>query len=209
MRRRKKALLAAGLLIGAAAMTGCAANTKPSTTVAPSVTAANEQATAEPSTAQPEGEGAQEAADGADEAPIALRVGGEEADADALLEDGTLLLPLVETAKLLGWSASEEKTDDEAQTSFAVSLEKEGSRISVAWVTSDNTIRQITWQKDGLLIPVDTKLTSVGDAIYAPAAFFETAMDVSVDRVGDHVQVTPPEPKNTPNLEDAQAGQEG
>ena len=206
MRRSKKALLAAGLLVGAAAMTGCASATTPIATATP---AANEQATAEPSAAQPEAESTPEADAGTDESPIALRVDGKEADVGALLEDGTLLLPLTETAELLGWNASEETVNDETQTSSAVSLERDGSRISVAWVTSDNTIRQITWQKDGLLIPVDAKLTSKGEAIYAPAAFFEAAMDVAVDRVGDRVEVTPPEPKDTPEMQDAEAGQAG
>ena len=205
MKRSKKAMLAAGLLAGAAAMTGCSGNMNAVTTPTP---VTNEQATVEPAADQPGAEmsGAETAqnpdadtgTDGAD-APIALRVDGQEAAMGALTEQGTLLLPLVETGELLGWTASEERVQEETQERRSVSLTRDGSRITVAWVVSDNTIRQITWQRDGLLVPVDTALTSAGDdVIYAPAAFFEEAMQVRVSRVEDGVEVSAPEPKQTP-----------
>ena len=201
MRRSKKALLAAGLLAGAAAMTGCSSTTSPVATPTP---AANEQATAEPATAEPQQEATPEA--DAETGPIALRVGGQEAAAGALVQEGTLLLPIIETGELLGWTSSEESVQDETQERSTIALQKDDSRITVTWVTSDNTIRQITWQKDGLLIPVDAMLTGANDVMYAPAAFFEVAMDVSVSRVEDRVQVEPPEPKQTPEMQDDSGG---
>lgn len=197
MKRSKKAMLAAGLLAGAAAMTGCASNAKPVTSPTP---VTNEQTTAEPA-GQPESEASPQAESdaGGESGPIALRVDGQEAAMGALEERGTLLLPLAQTGKLLGWTVGEEQVEEETQARRSISLEREGSRITVAWVVSDNTIRQITWQRDGLLVPVDTALTSAGDdVIYAPAAFFEEAMDVRVDRVEDVVEVAPRQPKQTP-----------
>ena len=206
MKRSKKAMLAAGLLAGAAAMTGCTSNTNAVATPTP---VTNEQATAEPAADQPGAEqsGAEnstetDAGTGSEDAPIALRVDGQEAAMGALTEQGTLLLPLVETGELLGWTASEERVQEETQERRSVSLTRDGSRITVAWVVSDNTIRQITWQRDGLLVPVDTALTSAGDdVIYAPAAFFEEAMGASVNRVQDGVEVTSPKPKETPEMQ--------
>ena len=199
MKRRKKAMLAAGLLAGAAAMAGCSSVNNPVATATP---AANEQATAEPATAEPAA-GATPEADPAEneDAPIALRVDGQEADVGALSEQGALLLPIVKTAELLGWEADEQTVEDETQTRSTIALKKDDSRISVTWVTSDNTIRQITWQRDGLLIPVDAHLTGMDGVIYAPAAFFEQAMEVSVSRVEDRVEVDPPEPQQTPEMQ--------
>lgn len=202
MKRSKKAMLAAGLLAGAAAMTGCAANTNATASPTP---VTNEQATEQPAADQPSAaETSPETGGetGSEDAPIALRVDGQEAAMGALEERGTLLLPLVETGELLGWTASEESAQEETQTRRSVALTRDGSRITVAWVVSDNTIRQITWQRDGLLIPVDATLTSAGDdVIYAPAAFFEEAMEASVNRVGDAVEVSPPKPEQTPEMQ--------
>ena len=204
MKRSKKAMLAAGLLIGAAAMTGCASGTSGAASPTP---ATNEQATAEPASDQPgadqpgtdQSETDADGAQSGEDAPLALRVDGKEAAAGALEERGRLLLPLKETGELLGWTASEESAQEETQTRRSISLAREDSRITVAWVVSDNTIRQITWQRDGLLVPVDAYLTSAGDdVIYAPAAFFEEAMQVRVSRVEDGVEVSAPEPKQTP-----------
>lgn len=205
MKRSKKAMLAAGLLAGAAAMTGCASMGKPASTPTP---AANERATAEPPTAEQTAQDAQGTAQPSDqgagssaeegEAPLPLFVDGHEADAPAYFEDGRTLLPVEETASLLGWEAEAESAQDGALTRHALSLTRQGSRISVTWVVSDNTIRQITWQRDGLLVPVDTLLTTFGDAVYAPAAFFEEAMGARVDRVEGRVEVAPPAGEQAP-----------
>ena len=85
-------------------------------------------------------------------------------------------------------------------------MEKDESRISVSWVSSDNTAKQITWQKDGLLIPVDTEITSVQGVVYVPAAFFETAMRAEVEKKRDEILVTTPESSVTPVNDADQAG---
>lgn len=197
MKRSSKAILAAGLIAGAAAMTGCTANTTPVTTPTPQTA---QQETPAPATAQPQTEQTTTPESGAEEAPgpIRIRVGEEEADAHAIEENGMLLLPLVETAQALGWEAKAEETPEETQTRRTITLQREDSRITVAWVSSDNTARQITWQRDGLLIPVDTKITTLEDVVYVPAAFFEEAMQAGVNRGKDEVTLTTPTPKDTP-----------
>lgn len=208
MKKRKCAWLAAGLLAGAAAMTGCSAQTTPVVTPTPDTaqkTTAQPAATADgmgEATPDPSASAAGEETPG----PIALRVGGEELTARALEEDGKLLLPLVETAEVLGWSAEEETVEEETQTRRSVVLSKGDSMISVAWVSSDNTARQITWQKDGLLIPVNTMITTLDGSVYVPAAFFEEAMDVKVKSGMDGVSVSLPEEKATPETQE-QTGQ--
>ena len=95
MRNTRKALLAAGLIAGAAALTGCTANTAPVNTPTPQ---AAQQATAEPATAQPSAAATMEAtAEPAGEetpAPLALLVDGKEVAVNAAKEQGSLLLPL-------------------------------------------------------------------------------------------------------------------
>ena len=197
---RKKALLAAGLLAGAAALTGCTANTMPAATQTPQ--------TAQQETAAPEaGESpAQTASAGGEETPgpIGLRVDGEALKADAVREGDMLLLPLVETAQALGWEARSESQEEESLTRRSVELTREESKITITWTVSDNTARQITWQKDGLLIPVNTYLTTFADRVYVPAAFFETAMRVTVDAQQDTALVMTPEPQQTPETQNGE-----
>lgn len=205
MRSGKRMLLAAGLMAGAAMMTGCSANTRPVTTPTPGA----QQVTAAPATAQPAAESQQmqpsETDAPGDSTPIPLNVAGEEISAGAIEESGKLLLPLEETAKALGWRAESEETEAESQVQRVVTLEKGESRITVSWTVSDNTAKGITWQKDGLLIPVDTHLTTVGEIVYVPSAFFEKAMDVTVQKKQNSVSVASVEPGDTPEKQEQTA----
>ena len=210
MCNRRKALLAAGLIAGAAALTGCTANTAPVNTPTPQ---AAQQATAEPATAQPSAAATMEAtAEPAGEetpAPLALLVGGKEVAVDAAKEQGTLLLPLEATAEALGWKTDSQQTEEETQVRRVVTLEKDDSRITVSWTVSDNTTRSITWQKDGLLIPVDTRITTMDGVVYVPAAFFEEAMDVAITETKTGVAVATPKPMETPQTREDSSGENG
>lgn len=216
MRVNRKAMLAAGLLAGAAAMTGCTAAITPAATPTPK---AAQQATAQPATAQPEASASPEAAEGAMEdemkageetpAPLSLIVQGEKLGAQAIEEDGRLLLPIEETAQALGYKASRETAQEENGEKRTITLDKDDSRITVSWSVSDNTVKGISWQKDGLLIPVDTQLKTVEDIVYAPAAFFEEAMDARIKKADGEVVVTLPEPAETPAAQEQDVGENG
>lgn len=206
MRNTKKALLAASLVAGAAALTGCTANTKPVATPTPQ---AAQQVTPQPATAQPEtaAEATSEPAGEETPAPIELLVDGKEVDIPAEKEQGSLLLPLEATAEALGWKADSQQTEEETQVRRVVTLDKEGSRITVSWTVSDNTTKGITWQKDGLLIPVDTRITTMDGVVYVPAAFFEEAMGVMITEGKTGVSVATPKPMETPaTQEDSENG---
>lgn len=209
-RNRKKALLAAGLIAGAAALTGCAANTAPVNTPTPQ---AAQQATAQPATAQPDAGTAAEATGepAAEEtpAPIELLVDGKEVDFPAQKERGSLLLPLEATAEALGWKADSQQTEEETQVRRVITLDREDSRITVAWTVSDNTAKGITWQKDGLLIPVDARITTMDEVVYVPAAFFEEAMDVTITEGKAGISVAPPAPRETPPAAEDSQGENG
>lgn len=187
MKRRNKAILAAGMLAGSCALTGCASGGAPQPTPSPDVA---QQQSAEPS---PEA-----SAEPKKEAPIPLWVDGREAENAAVEENGALLLPLIETGEALGWTAESEELTEETQIRRSVALTKDNSKISVTWMVSDNTASAITWQKDGLLIPVDTRLTTLESVVYVPAAFFEEAMDASVMRKENAVEVSSMESTATP-----------
>lgn len=210
MCNRRKALLAAGLIAGAAALTGCTANTAPVNTPTPQ---AAQQATAQPATAEPSAAATTEAtAEPADEetpAPLALLVDGKEVAVDAAKEQGTLLLPLEATAEALGWKTDSQQTEEETQVRRVVTLEKDDSRITISWTVSDNTTRSITWQKDGLLIPVDTRITTMDGVVYVPAAFFEEAMDVTITETKTGVAVATPKPMETPQTREDSSGENG
>ena len=211
MRVNKKAMLAAGLIAGAAAMTGCTANTTPVATPTPQ---AAQQATAAPVTAEPtaaatDAGAATEPAAEETTAPIALLVDGKEVSVGAAMEQGELLLPLSQTAEALGWDADSQQTEGETQTKRVVTLERDGSRITVSWTVSDNTAKGITWQKDGLLIPVDTRITTMDGVVYVPAAFFEEAMDVTITETKTGVAVATPKPMETPQTREDSSGENG
>ena len=206
MHAKKKALLAAGVLAGLAALTGCTAKPLAAPTAKPA-----QQQTAQPQTAQP----SPQATASTDEAPdsdqspaqLALTIDGEQADGHAIMEMDELLLPLEQTGEKLGWKAKSEKTEEETLTRRVITLEKEDSRITVSWTVSDNTAKNISWQKDGLLVPVDARLTTVGDVVYVPAAFFEEAMDVRVVKNETNVIVSVPKPDDTPKMEEDSSGE--
>ena len=210
MHAKKKILLAVSLAVGAAALTGCSAAARPVNTPTPM---AAQQQTAQPATAQPE---VQETV-APDETPeaeatpeaISLLIGGEKASVGAILEQDKLMLPLVETAEKLGWKAESEQTEEETQTKRVITLEKDKSRITVSWTVSDNTAKNISWQKDGLLIPVDTHITTIGENVYVPAAFFEVAMDAHIDKRETNVIVSTPKPDDTPKMTEDSTGENG
>lgn len=203
MKRNKKAILAAGLLSGAAALTGCSANTTPVTTPTPQPA---QQETVAPPTAEPAAQASTAPDDqmeaGGEETPgpIRLRVDGQEADISAIEEQDMLLLPLMETAALLEWKASSESLEEETKIRRTITLEKEESKITVTWISSDNTASQITWQRDGLLIPVNPYITTMDDVVYVPVSFFEEAMDVSVQQGQDAIDLQTKAPADTPQM---------
>lgn len=195
MKRRKKAILAAGMLMGAAALTGCTAGTPSTSSTSTPQTAQQQTAEATPQTSP-----SVETTDEETPAPIRLRVEDRDMDIGAIEEDGRLFLPLAETGEALGWKAESESMEEESRTRRSISLTKEDSRITVTWLVSDNTTSQITWQKDGLLVPVDPALTTLHDVVYVPAAFFEEAAGVSVSRTAEGIDVQPPASKDTPPM---------
>ena len=207
MKRSKKAWLAAGLLAGAAALTGCSITPAPVATPTPDTA---QKQTAIPGGAETTVSPDESPASAEDTpAPLELTVDKTDVPEGAVAEEDRLYLPLIETGKALGWDVTEESQDGEDDTRRSVAMEKEDSRITVSWVVSDNTIRQITWQKDGLLIPVDAELTSVDGVVYVPAAFFEKAMRVSVETGESGVAVYTPKPEETPENDAEEAGGEG
>lgn len=196
----KKTLLAAGLLAAAAAMTGCTAGVAPVTTPSPQA----QKATAQPATGQSAQQDEQNSAAEQAQKTLELTVDEKAVSPGAVREEAELLLPLMETAQALGWEAKSEETEqeDKTQTRRVITLDKDESRITVSWTVSDNTARNIVWQKDGLLIPVDTRITTIDDAVYVPAAFFEEAMGAAVSAGEESVSVMPPEAAATPDTQE-------
>lgn len=195
MRINRKAMLAAGLITGAALMTGCTADTKVVERATPQ---AVQQQTAQPESAQMEASPDIAAQEGESQQVLALLVDGKEAKESAVKEHGKLLLPLEATGEALGWKADSRETQEETKTSREITLEKDESRITVSYEVSDNTIRKISWQKDGLLIPVDTNIETFEGVVYVPAAFFEEAAGVKIGEGENRVEVSSPEPMDTP-----------
>lgn len=187
---KQKGLLAMCILMVGAALTGCTSTGQPAATPQTA-----EKATVEPireeHTAEPE-----------QSEKLTLMVNDEEIGEGALRERNMVLLPLMKTGEALGYEAKEETLEEETQKKRTITLSKTDSRITVSWIVADNTARQITWQKDGLLIPVDTELTTFDGVVYVPAAFFEEAVDAQVTEKQDSVIVRLPEPKDTPEMQE-------
>lgn len=198
MRGNRKTMLCAGMLAAAAMMTGCTADVRPA--AAPTQQPVQQQ-TAQPDAAEPDAS-PDAAMEGEEtQGSVALEVDGKTAETGALKEEGTIWLPLVQTGELLGWKAQDKETEEETQIKREITLEKDNSRITVSYQVSDNTIRGISWQKDGLLVPVDTRIKTENDIVYVPAAFFEAATDAVISEKADTVQVSSPEPMDTPQTD--------
>ena len=208
MRVSKKAMLAAGLIVGAAALTGCTANTTPAATPTPK---AAQQETAMPVTAQPTASATPEAT--MEPVPkmeiLSLTVDGKALEANAIKEEDKVLLPIKEMGEALGYETASEKTEGESGDKHSITLDRGDSRITVSFTDSDNTLKNISWQKDGLLIPVDPYLKAEGDMVYAPAAFYEEAMGVNVMQEGNAVMVMLIEPSATPETTTQDVGKNG
>lgn len=185
MKQSAKAAIAAGMLAAALMLTGCAAGN-----AGTKQTPQAEQTAQTESTQTPEAEG--------EPGEMPVSIGGKELDAKALREDKGLLLPLGETARALGFDVQEktEETDDKERRS--VELTRGEDKITVLWSVSDNTARDISWQKNGLLIPVDARLTTKGETVYVPAAFFEKAANVMVTEADGKVRIEKKESTVTP-----------
>lgn len=211
MKHSKKALIVVCFLVGATALTGCSTRTAPTAT--PSAQAAQKE-TAQPQSASPDMQAETSASPEQGEAdapvPLALTVDGEAMDGEAMLEHGMLLLPLIPVGEALGYETSQEEIEEQTQVRRSIALQKGESRITVSWVSSDNTARQITWQKDGLLVPVDAKLTTFENVVYVPAAFFEEACGVGISKGEKSVTITSKTPSDTPPMseQDAQKTEE-
>ena len=193
MRGNNKMMLAAGLLAGAAMMTGCTAKMRPAVMSTPKAT---QQQTAQPTTAEPMAQTDEQETT----KQLPLVVDGKETGAKTVKENGKLLLPLVATGEALGWKPQKKATEEETQTKHEITLEKDESRITVSYEVSDNTIRRISWQRDGLLVPVDTQIKRIEEAVYVPGAFFEEATGVRITEKQDMVEVSSPEPMDTPQI---------
>ena len=193
MKSKKGMGLAAGFLACALMMGGCSLPGMPAASPTPDAAA---KATAQPEASDAPTMGEQT------ETGFSLSIGGEPIKTQALEETGRVLLPLVETAEVLGWAAEEESIEEETQTKRSIVLSKDDSRITVTWVVRDNTAKSITWQKDGLLIPVNTHITTKDSVVYVPAAFFEEAREVKVSKTGAGVSVSLPEEKATPDAQE-------
>ena len=193
---RRKTMLAAVLMAGAAMMTGCTADVKPAVTNTPE---AMQQQTSQPAEAQPDTSpdaGMEEE----ETRQLTLRIDGKEADENAVKENEKLLLPLEATGKALGFAVSSKENEGKTENSREIVLKKDDSRITVSYEVSDNTIRRISWQKDGLLIPVDTAIRTFDGVVYVPAAFFEEAAGVRISEGESRVEVSSPEPMDTTQI---------
>jgi len=181
MHMNRKIMFAVWLLAGTAALTGCAVGTNLAEKAIPQ---AAQRQTAQPETSAPAPQEQAEAE------MLTLSVDGKEAGEKALKENDALLLPLEATGEALGFHVKQEKTEDETKTRHEIVLEKDESRITVSYEVSDNTIRRISWQKDGLLIPVDTRIVKRDETVYVPAAFFEEAVKAKISEGENKVEVS-------------------
>lgn len=179
MKQSTKLAMAVGVLASALMLTGCAAGNAGAKQT-PQAAATTEAAQTE-SAEVPDAEGKP--------GEMSVSVSEKELETKALREDKGLLLPLGETARALGYDVQEktEETDDKERRS--VEMTQGEDKITVLWSVSDNTARDISWQKNGLLIPVDARLTTKGETVYVPAAFFEKAADVVVTEADGSVKI--------------------
>lgn len=185
MRRRRLYGALAALALG---LSGCAAG-MPEASPSPSGTGTEQVATATPSeaaSAAPAGPSATPRAN------LAVTVDGKRLMGQGLRAEDETFLPLVETARALGYAADVAETQSDGRKRCVHTFSMEGdaaTEVTVSYLVQDNTVTDIQFARGKLIVPVDRVLQVEGDTVYAPEDFFEEAMEAEIDDEDGRVTV--------------------
>ena len=190
---KKNRSFTAALMLMAVSLAGCAAQgaeqpaVTPTQTQTPAVTVAP---TATPSPA-PTGTPAPT------REPMPVQVEGKALSQDARMMQGKTMLPLIETMERLGYKTrvSELSEDDGTRRVHTFTKETEKNvEISVSYLLTDNTVSDVSFVRDKLIVPVDRLLLFEDETVFAPANFFEEAAGVFVTSQGAQITVSETQP---------------
>ena len=188
----KGIIQAAGAAMLALALGGCAAQgmESPESTVAPTqtVTAAP---TATPSPAPTN-------TPAPTREPMPVRVEGKTLSQDARTMQGKTMLPLLETMEYLGYKARVNELSEDGGTRRVHTFTKDREEISVSYLLTDNTVSDVSFVRDKLIVPVDRLLLFEEETVFAPANFFEEAAGVYVGAESGQVNVSTTQPDLSP-----------
>lgn len=110
---------------------------------------------------------------------------------------GKTMLPLIETMERLGYKTrvSELSEDDGTRRVHTFTKETEKNvEISVSYLLTDNTVSDVSFVRDKLIVPVDRLLLFEDETVFAPANFFEEAAGVFVTSQGAQITVSETQP---------------
>lgn len=126
-------------------------------------------------------------------ANLSVTVDGTALKGKAMIDSEETFLPLVQTAEALGYKASVSELEEDAQRrrvhTFSVGEDK-SREVGVSYLLKDNTVSDISFARDKMIVPVDRVLHFEGDTVYAPADFFEEAMEAKIETDAEQKKVT-------------------
>lgn len=126
--------------------------------------------------------------------PMPVRVEGRLLSQDARTQQGKTMLPLLETMELLGYRARVSELGEDEGTRRIHTFTKDKEEISVSYLLTDNTVSDISFVRDKLIVPVDRLLLFEDETVFAPANFFEEAAGVYVSAESGQVSVSTAQP---------------
>lgn len=141
--------------------------------------------------------------------PLPVKVEGKALSQDARTQQGKTMLPLLETMELLGYKARVSELSEDDGTRRVHTFTKDKEEISVSYLLTDNTVSDVSFVRDKLIVPVDRLLLFEDETVFAPANFFEEAAGVYVSAESGQVSVstTQPDPSQNELIETTQPAQ--
>lgn len=190
---RKPAALAA-MLLCVLVLGGCAAGAtqapspSPSTSAAPAVSPSAQitmAATIKP-TATPEAT----ETPAPTPSPMQVTIEGKNLTKKAIKSDQKVMLPLLETMDALGYKATVSELEENESRRKVHTFKKDKIEIAVSYLLKDNTVSDISFARDKMIVPVDRLLLFEAETVFAPANFFEEAAGVTITQTGAQVVVS-------------------
>lgn len=128
--------------------------------------------------------------------PMPVTVEGEVLSKGAHIAQGKSMLPLLETMQRLGYKATVSELGENEGTRRVHTFKKEKEEVAVSYLLRDNTVSDVSFARDKMIVPVDRLLTFEEETIFAPANFFEEALGVYITAEDGQITVsyTQPEP---------------
>ena len=122
--------------------------------------------------------------------PLPVTVEGKALSQHARTMQGKTMLPLLETMERLAYKATVSELTEDTGIRRVHTFQKDREEVAVSYLLKDNTVSDVSFARDKMIVPVDRLLLFEDETVFAPANFFEEALGVQVQAENGQVRVT-------------------